>query len=509
MKHMNMVKTILILAVATGLNWPMWADEPVRDVRMFRTEEGGELREVVPTFWTRHWVKGGNVIDLDAASRDHDFLGLGVSIPESSAYLLSRVQPEKRREILEMIWTKKGVNLSAVRVQCGSSDYAMHIYSYDETPGDEMMKDFSIEEDRKYILPILKDVQKLQPDVYFFSAPESPPAWMKDNNSPAGGRMLPKWYDAYANYVVRFLQEYAREGIRIRAFTVQNEPESDQDFVSPTCLWTGEEERDVLMNHIVPKLKEANLDAKPWLFDHNFDSTARVEKCLSDSALRNEIGAVAWHSYCGRPEMIRPLHEKYPDLMMMHTEMSAHLDKKVRPLIGWGELVLETLNCGCSGFSAWIMLLDECGQPNISGGFPCAGLVTLDSRTGDVIQSDQFRMFRHIGPYVERGAAILEAPFRRGPTSWAKRNAKRSFYSAFWNPDGSYVVVIGCRADRDGFSDPVQIQIKLCERYLTFQLVANSLITVLIDAPPRPRGSEMKDRVKIEAKRNQGKGCHS
>ena len=452
-------------------------------VRVHRTLENGEMREVDANFWTPHWVAGGNVIDLDAAKRQHDFLGLGVSVPESSAYLLSRLSPEKRREILETVWTKKGANLSAVRVQCGSSDYSMHIYSYDDTPGDVDMKHFSIDEDRKYILPALKEALALNPDIYFFSAPESPPSWMKDNNSPAGGRMLPKWYDAYANYIVRFLQEYAREGIRIRAFTVQNEPETDQNCVSPTCLWTGEEERDVIVNHIVPKLKAAGLDAKPWLFDHNFDSTARVARCLADATLRREIGAVAWHSYCGKPEMIRPLHRQYPWVMMMHTEMSDFLDSSMRPLTRWGELVLQTINCGCSGFSGWVMLLDENGLPNISGGFPCSGLLTLDSRTGAVTPSDQFRTFRHIGPFVERGAAVLDAPFRRGKTGWAKHNASRSFYSAFRNPDGSHVVVMGCRPIGNGFSRPVQIQIKLHNRYLTLQLLANSLTTVVIPSP--------------------------
>lgn len=450
-------------------------------VRVYRTENRGEMREVVANRWTSHWTQGACVVDLDAAKRDHDYLGLGVSFPESSCHLLSKLPPEKRREILELIWTKKGANLSVGRIHCGSSDYSMHVYSYDDTPGDEAMRDFSIDEDRACVIPVIKEVQAVNPGLYLFSSPWSPPAWMKDNGNFGGGRVLPKWYGAYANYVVRFIEEYGKEGLPIRAFTVQNEPEAEQNLMSPTCLWTGEEECRVIREHLLPKLGKAGIAARPWLFDHNFESTNRVLGCLADPELRKSISGIAWHPYCGVPEMIEPVHRLYPDIPMTVTEMGPHIDRYRRSMLWWGELVLKSINFGCNGFVSWCMVLDERGQPNISCGFPCAGFVELHSVTGEVTPSEQFKMFRHIGPFVERGAAVLAKPLAPGRSWLGGEQAKRVLCCAFRNPDGSHVVVFAnpCRSEDERFSHAT-VQIRLNGRYLNVQLLSDSLTTVCL-----------------------------
>ncbi|MDO4366215.1 MAG: hypothetical protein Q4D70_05430, partial [bacterium] len=156
------------------------------EVSVYRTEARGEMREVVANFWSDLPQGNANTVDLDAAAPDHPFTGLGVSIPESSCYLLSRLSAERRAEILRTVWTADGAGLSVARLQVGSSDYSMHAYTYDDVEGDTELKRFSIDPDRRYVLPIVKEIQRINPEVTFFASPWSPPAWMKEGGNIAG-----------------------------------------------------------------------------------------------------------------------------------------------------------------------------------------------------------------------------------------------------------------------------------------------------------------------------------
>ena len=192
------------------------------------------------------------------------------------------------------------------------------------------------------------------------------------------------------------------------------------------------------------------------------------------------VGAVAWHPYVGQPEWIQPLHAKYPDLPMVMTEMGPHVDRYGRDLLWWGGLMLRTFNSGCGGFTSWCMVLDEHGQPNISGGFGCAGFVELNSVTGEAVPSEQFKAFRHVGRFVRRGSDILKGCWKAGDSDWARRNDRRTVCSAFRSPDGSHVVVIACKPEKGDPFSPVQVQVKHRNRYLIVQALPGSLTTVTI-----------------------------
>ncbi|HBO99284.1 MAG TPA: hypothetical protein DD637_05565 [Verrucomicrobia bacterium] len=459
----------------------VWAMVAAAETRVYRTEaRGGEMREVAGNFWSDLPQGNANTVDLDAAAADHPFTGLGVSIPESSCWLLSRLPAEKRAEILRAVWTADGAGLSVARLQIGSSDYSMHAYTYDDVAGDTELEHFSIDPDRRYVLPVVKEIQKINPDVTFFASPWSPPAWMKDNGNVAGGSLLREHYGVYARYFVKYIQAFQKEGVTIQAVTTQNEPECDQFGMSPTCLWTGEQEMAFIVNHLAPALKAAGLQTKPWLWDHNFDGTNRVWQALARKGVLESIGAVAWHPYVGQPEWIKPIHAKYPDLPMVMTEMGPHVDRYRRDMLWWGDLMMRTFNSGCGGFTSWCMVLDEHGQPNITGGFPCAGFVEIDSVTGEAVPSEQFKAFRHVGRFVRRGADILKDFWKAGGSDWARRNDKRTTCAAFRNPDGSHVVVVACKpAEGDAFS-PVQVQVKYKDRYLIVQALPGSLTTIVV-----------------------------
>ena len=420
---------------------------------------------------------GANVIDLDAAAPCHEFLGLGVSFAEASAYLLANQTEAKRREILELLWTDRGAGLSIGRVHLGSSDYSMHFYTYDDVPGDDGLAHFSIDEDRRFVLPAIRAARAVNPDITFFASPWSPPAWMKASGTLCGGQVKPSAYPTLANYFVRFVRAYEREGIPVSAVTIQNEPETEQDFKSPTCRWTMEDARTFIGEHLAPAFAANGVKTKIWAYDHNFDAKgiAYVTNLLADARVRSAVSAIAWHPYAGDPKDLRAVRAAYPDLPMYVTEMGPHIDRRQRDMLWWADLVLGTINSGCGAFVRWCFLLDEEGQPNTSQGFPCAGLLEIDSRTGELYESGQFRLFRHVGPFVKRGARVLEAPLVKGPAGNGGVDGIVS--AAFRNPDGSQVVVLAFRGAPFARK---QVQVKAGGLYYPLQVLSNSVTTLVL-----------------------------
>ncbi len=420
---------------------------------------------------------GANVIDLDAAVPRHEFLGLGVSFAEASAYLLAKHPEAKRKEITELLWTDRGAGLSIGRIHLGSSDYSMHFYTYDDVPGDDGLAHFSIDEDRRFVLPAIRAARAANPDILFFASPWSPPGWMKTSGSLCGGQVKPSAYPTLANYFVRFVRAYEREGIPVSAVTIQNEPETEQDFKSPTCRWTAEAARAFIGGHLAPAFAANGVKTKIWAYDHNFDAqgVAYVTNLLADARVRASVSAIAWHPYAGELKDLASVHAAYPDVPMYVTEMGPHVDRSRRDMLWWADLVLGTINSGCGAFVSWCFLLDEEGQPNTSQGFPCAGLLEIDSRTGELYESGQFRLFRHVGPFVKRGARVLAAPLVKGSTGQTDIDGIVS--AAFRNPDGSQVVVIAYRGDRFARK---QIQVRAGGFYYPLQILGNSVTTLVL-----------------------------
>ena len=171
-----------------------------------------------------------------------DFRGVGIALTGSSCYLLDKMEKAERVAFLESIFTKKGLGLSVARVSIGASDYSAELYSYDDVPFDTELKHFSVARDEKYVIPMIKEALAVNPDLYIFASPWSPPGWMKTGGKMCGGHMRDEYVDCFAEYVVRFIKAYAEHGIKISAITPQNEPENNQYARMAACVWNPDTE---------------------------------------------------------------------------------------------------------------------------------------------------------------------------------------------------------------------------------------------------------------------------
>ena len=208
---------------------------------------------------TWHPAAGTPAIDhlqLNPGTKFQEILGFGGAFTDATCYMFNQLAPSAREQLFHELFHPSEMGLSTGRVCVGSSDYSTKVYSYDDGEADPDLTRFSIDHDREYILPMLRQARQVNPDLFLFSTPWSPPGWMKFNNSMLGGSMRNYYFAAYAKYYLKFLQAYAAEGVPVQALTSQNEVDTDQDGRMPACLWGQEYEIQFVRDHLGPLLRK-------------------------------------------------------------------------------------------------------------------------------------------------------------------------------------------------------------------------------------------------------------
>lgn len=362
--------------------------------KIFTTNKYGEFCE--KEIFKSEPLFGTTALTKSHSPKNSGFLGFGVAITGASCYNLSKMQADERRAFLESIYSEKGLGLSFGRLTIASSDYSAELYSYDDTENDTTLEHFSIERDKAYIIPVIREILEINPKIKLLASPWSPPAWMKTGGSLGGGYMREKYLECYAEYFVKYIKAYAAEGIPIYAVTPQNEPQTAQNGHMPACVWHPDIEARFI-GILRKKLDSNGLKTKIWCHDHNFyDAVCRVDWYLSEyTELSRECDGIAFHYYEGSIEQTAFLKDKYPELSLHFTEGGPRLyDNYDTDWCKWGLMMIKALNHRYSSFTGWNLMLDETGGPNI-GPFYCGGLVTRNSLDGTLSYSGQYKAFRH------------------------------------------------------------------------------------------------------------------
>jgi glucosylceramidase len=396
---------------------------------------GGKLRYAsVPSLtWRNSASSGRNAIAVTPEKKFQTMLGFGAAFTDAACYTFNRLQPPAREQLFHEIFHPSEMGLSVCRTCMGASDYSTEVFSYDEGDPDPEMKRFSIAHDESYVLPMLRQARKENPDLFLFSTPWSPPGWMKAGGSMLGGCMRPRYLAPYAKYFVKFLQAYAAGGVAVQAVTVQNEVDTDQDGRMPACSWTQEYEIRFVKEHLGPELRKNNLSTKIWILDHNYNLWGRAVSELEDPELRKFCQGVAFHGYAGVPEMMSRVHEMQPDVQLYWTEGGPDITSAdyQTDWVKWGKTFSDAIRNWCQSITGWNLALDEKGRPNI-GPFPCGGMVTIHSQTNEITRSGQFWTLAHFSRAVRRGARRIDSTGTVVDVD----------HVAFENPDGKKILVI-------------------------------------------------------------------
>src|SRR5712664_1344851 len=361
-------------------------------------------------------------IRLDESRTYQQIDGFGASITDSSAWRLSqKLTATQRNAVLKQLFdTKQGIGLAILRQPMGSSDFSLADYSYDDMPSgesDPQLKHFTIDRDRQYIIPVLREALAVNPKLKIIASPWSPPGWMKTSGSMIGGTLLPSSFAPLARYFVRFVQSYEAAGVPIFAVTPQNEPRNiPADY--PGMGMTAEEQATFVREHLGPAFRDAHLKTKIMIFDHNWDLIDFPEKILSDPKATEFSAGTATHCYGGGPEAQTKLHDHFP--------------AKGIWLVAQADLIIETTRNWGQSVVLWNLALDQNHAPHLGGCTDCRGVVTIDhSKSPTVVTPTvDFTALAHASKFVAPGALRIDS------TSSGDSPLK---HVAFRNADGSIV----------------------------------------------------------------------
>jgi len=396
---------------------------------------GGDLRYAPASalVWKASARSAQNAIVINPDKKFQEILGFGAAFTDGACYTFNRLSPSEREPLFHDLFHPSEMGLNVCRTCIGSSDYSTEVFGYDEGEPDPDMKRFSIAHDEPYVLPMLREARKINPDLFLFSSPWSPPGWMKAGGSMLGGSMRQHSYAPYALYFLKFLQAYAAAGVPVQAVTVQNEVDTDQDGRMPACSWPQEYEIGFVKGHLGPVLQQNGLSTQIWILDHNYNLWGRAVAELDDPGLHKYCDSVAFHGYVGTPDMMTKVHDAHPEAKIYWTEGGPdYTDPNyATDWADWGKTFTGVLRNWCRSITGWNLALDEKGRPNI-GPFYCGGLVTIHSQTKEITRSGQYWAFAHFSRNIRRGAARVDST----------GNVPGVEHVAFENPGGEKVLVL-------------------------------------------------------------------
>jgi glucosylceramidase len=374
------------------------------------------------------------VIDVDAAQKYQQMLGFGAAFTDASVYLIQeKMSAAQRNALLEDLFGRtSGIGLSFMRITMGASDFSLRQYSYDDVPvgdTDPTLAHFSIDADRADRLPVIKGALAINPQLTLMASPWSAPGWMKTTNSLIQGTLRPEFYDAFANYFVKFVQAYAAEGVAIRAVTLQNEPHYEpSDY--PGMRLDPPTRAKVIAQHVGPIFANAGLSTQIWDWDHNWDEPQSPETVLADTAARKYVQGIAWHCYGGDVSAQNTVHDAYPDKDTYFTECSGGgWDTNWSNNLKWfvGTLVIQSVRNWSRGVAFWNLALDERDGPHLGGCGNCRGVVTVVSTSGSYLRNVEYYALAHASKFVRSGARrIASSSGIQGLVSVAFQNADDS-----------------------------------------------------------------------------------
>lgn len=480
-----MLRRILFSILYCILSIPLFAGR----VRIYTTTaDGSKKLECTTVQSTRSKLQQHITLNPRTAYQEMD--GFGYAITYSAAYNLMQMAPADRKAFLTKTYSRtEGYGVSYARISIGCSDFSSTEYSLCDTPG---LENFRLHSDEtQYVIPILREILAINPDLKIMAAPWTCPKWMKVKSlsNPVGydswtsGSLNPEHYETYARYFVRFVQAFAAEGIPIYAVTPQNEPLNRGNCASLYMPWA---EEAAFVNKLAPAFAHAGITTKIYCFDHNYnyDNIADQQDYPINffSALdpdmdgRELVVGSAWHDYGGNVTELDDINQKAPDKEVIFTETSIgtwndgrNLSKRL--LTDMKNLVYNTVMRRSKAVMVWNFMLDLNRGPNLDGGCQtCFGAVDID-------QNDYHTLSYNSHYFVMAHASLAAKPGARRIDASLSGGTQDVSYVAFQNPDGSYGVIVF----NQGNSSMQMSVAANAASVARFTLPAKSIVTIVLD----------------------------
>lgn len=374
-------------------------------------------------------------ITVDSTQALQTIDGFGYCLTYGSAQVISDLPDDARANLLRELFSNdsNAIGVSYLRISIGASDLNPYVYTYDETTAgqtDTNLVNFSLDEDRRYVIPVLKQILAINPNIKLLGSPWTAPLWMKTNNAAVGGSLKPEYYGVYAKYFVKYIQEMKKEGISIDAITPQNEPLYGGN--NPSMQMSATEQAGFIRDYLGPAFQAAGINTKIIVYDHNADRPDYPITVLNDAGARPYVNGSAFHLYGGDISALSQVHNAYPDKQLYFTEeytsstasFSGDLVWHMKNLIigaprNWSRNVLE-----------WNLASDPSYKPHTNGGCNvCKGALTIGT---SVNRNVSYYIIGHASKFVPDGSVRIASNNMSGSLSNV----------AFLRPDGKKVLIV-------------------------------------------------------------------
>jgi len=418
-------------------------DSPEIKVVTTYADQSRLLKEEDSLYFYEDTIVDENTISVDLNKIYQEVEGFGGALTQSTAFLIYN-HPNKK-EILNELFSADGLALNFIRLPLGASDFSLSWYSYDDVEGDIDLEYFSIKEDEKYTIPILKEILEIIPNIQIIGSPWSAPGWMKKGKvfgekDLAGGFLNPDYYDVYADYLVKVIESYKKHGINFHSITLQNEPLHYS--ANYPCMYMDSDHQRELISIIGPKLDSANLNTKILLYDHNWDKYSYPRDVLD--FMKNDdfryVKGAAFHGYSGAPEGQSIFKNDYKDMKIYFTEITGGGWAPAFAMnLRWNyqKVFIGSMRNWSNAIMLWNLVLDEDGGPNIRAkandrSEMMRGVITANSKSGKLVKEVEYYALGQMSKFIRPGAIRV-----------GSSNAGGEVISAsFKNLDGEIVLVV-------------------------------------------------------------------
>ena len=528
--------------------------KPMSTSQILLTSEAGDKLATQPNVDFKHGSSSGVIIHIDPKQLKQNISGIGSSFTESSAFILAHLDKNKRREVMQAIYGEDGANFSLARTVIGSTDFSVNgKYSHASVEGDTALKHFTIaadsdgfkksdypliKDERFDLLPMIKEAQTIkqtQQDatLQIIASAWTAPPWMKDigtwfiKPSPenkyqgTGGELLPQYQATYADYLVKYLDAYKAQGVKLWGLTPVNEPNGNSGQWE-SMHFTPQTQNHFIKKHLGPKL--ANSDHKAinlLIYDQNRDHLEEwADAILSDKETTPYVYGVAVHWYASTYKVfekeLKNVSQKYPNFPIIHTEGTIDdlgkpapngvADPKgfqetnwfmndafwwnknatdwaysaswapnredhpiYTPVHRYARNIIVSLNHGVAGWIDWNVVLDEQGGPNHAGNF-CGAPIMIDVKKDIVYYTPIYDVLKQFSRTIRPGDKAVKTEVNRNNLDEDAIHA-----SATLNSENLLSVQI-----LNTTKKPIQYALQIKDQFAEVTIAANALQTVQI-----------------------------
>jgi len=405
-------------------------------------------------------------IEVDEKVTNQTIDGFGYTLTGGSAEVINSLATSVKQALLQELFGtgENAISISYLRISIGASDLNESPFTYDDMPmgqSDVNLNNFSLTPDMTNVIPLLKEILAINPNIKILGSPWSAPIWMKDTNSFVGGSLQPQYYEAYAQYFVKYIQQMKAQGITIDAITPQNEPLNPAN--NPSMYMTAAQEADFIKNHLGPAFKNANINTKIIIYDHNCDKPDYPISILNDADARPFINGSAFHLYGGDISALSTVHAAYPDKDLYFTEQWTAANGSFAGDLKWhvkNVIIGSMLNWSKNALE-WNLANNGYYGPHTTGGCDaCKGAITVVS-SSSFNRNVSYYIVAHVSKFVPAGSVRISSS-----VTGILSNA------AFKTPAGKKVLVV----ENDGDTKST-FNIKFNGKWITTSLNGGSVGT--------------------------------